>query len=87
MVVELQDSQYESLKKSADDNRTLLHLVKWIVLLILFFTAMNVYGCHKLDMIKEKEKAEMSVQIRQMESEGLEWDEYIDWLKASNRGW
>lgn len=85
-MIELGSEQYKKLVKNADDNVAAVRIARviaaWAVFIVIFATFMVSYGCHAMDMRKRVDEAEVSRQVREIESEGLEYDQYIEWLEA-----
>ena len=82
MSVELPDGQYEKLRKDADDNRSVRSLVRLVIFSLILALFMVAYGCHALDMKKQIDQAYTNVQVREIESDGMDDEEYMDWLEA-----
>lgn len=82
MSVELSDDQYKKLKRDADDNRSVKSLFRMIILTFILALFMFAYGCHALDMKKQVDQAYTNVQVREIESNGMDDKEYMDWLEA-----
>lgn len=85
-MIELGNEQYKKLVKDADDNVAAVRITRTIaaaiVFVIIFAIFMVSYGCHSMDMRKRIDVAETNKQVREIESEGLEYDQYIEWLEA-----
>jgi len=85
MMVELPEEKYKKLVKDADDNKAIVSIIRWFILVAFFAFAMGVYGCHAIDMQKQRERAHISVEVREIEKAGLDYDQYIEWLKATDK--
>lgn len=83
-MVELPDDKYKQLVKDADDNRSIRSITRWMVLFLLFIVFMLSYGCHAIDMQKQRDNAYVQVEVRDIQSQGMTHEEYIEWLEASN---
>lgn len=83
-MVELPEEKYKKLVKDADDNRAIVSVLRWSVLIIFFIFAMATYGCHAIDLQKQRDNAYVSVEVRNIESDGLNFEQYIEWLDAKN---
>lgn len=82
--MEISEDVYEKLKRDADDNKAVRSVARWIVLLIFIVIFMGFYGCHAIDMQKQREQAQVNAEVRAIESQGMDQEEYIEWLKAKN---
>lgn len=86
--MEISEDVYEKLKKDADDNNAVQSIVRWIVrwivFLILVAMFMGFYGCHAIDMQKQRDQAQVNAEVRAIESQGMDQEDYIEWLKARN---
>lgn len=86
--MEISEDVYEKLKKDADDNNAVQSIVKWIVRWIIFLILvamfMGSYGCHAIDMQKQRDQAQVNAEVRVIESQGMDQKDYIEWLKARN---
>lgn len=95
-MVQLEDEVYTKLKKDADDNRQLVTIARWVVIAIVFLSIFFFWGKQILDMdIRRRQtelecqmaiiKAENNVEVRKIESEGMDLDDYILWLNAREK--
>lgn len=99
ILVQLSDEQYKLLKKSSDDNHTIVVCLRFLVLFIfvaiLSFGPLSTYlnGIAKLKvdyMRAEQErdmailKAENDIYVRKIEMGDLSFDEYLELIKAQN---
>ena len=95
-MVQLEDEVYAKLKKDADDNRQIVAIVRWVVIAIIFLSTFFFWGKQILDMdIRRRQmelecqlaitKAENNVEVRKIESEGMDLDDYILWLNAREK--
>lgn len=82
-MVELPDDKYQQLVKDADDNRAIRTIARWMVFILLFVIFMLSYGCHAIDMQKQRDNARVQVEVRDIQSQGMSHEEYIEWLEAS----
>ena len=82
-MVELPDDKYKQLVKDADDNRAIKTITRWMVLILLFVIFMISYGCHAIDMQKQRDNAYVQVEVRDIQRQGMSHEEYIEWLEAS----
>lgn len=86
-MVELSDDEYKQLVKDADDNREIQRILRailrWLALILLFVVFMLSYGCHAIDMQKQRDNAYIQVEVRDIQSQGMSHEEYIEWLEAS----
>lgn len=91
-MVQINDAEYQKLKKDADDNRSILFIVKCIaglvLTMLLYFTVgqpiINSWINSYQESIRcdiETMKARNSVLIREIQSKGLTTEEYLEWYK------
>lgn len=92
-MVQIEDEIYAKLKKDADDNRQIVHIVRAIVAVIIFCILFFAWGIRLIDLDIQRRTAELQTQIAltqaetnkrvmTIESEGLTTDEYFKWLNA-----
>ena len=93
-MVELDDEVFKKLKKEADDNRQIVHIVYAIIGLvigiILFFVWIKPIlelDIHKrnieLQTYEIIEQSRAKKEAMSIESEGLSFDEYCRWLEVN----
>ena len=91
-MVQLPDEEYQKLKHDADDNNSIRFIVKCIVGLIvaltLYFTVgvriLNTWVGYYQDSVQcrvEEMRARNDVLIREIQSSGMEMDDYLEWYK------
>ncbi len=96
-MVQLNDDDYTRLKKDADDNRQVLAVVRWCVILIMFFVIFFTWGRRMLDLDISKRQADLNnqilidraninTQVKEIESNGMTFDDYIRWLEVRESG-
>ena len=92
-MVQIEDEIYAKLKKDADDNRQIVHIVRAIVTVVIFCILFFSWGIRLIDLDIQRRTAELQTQIAltqaetnkrvmTIESEGLTTDEYFKWLNA-----
>ena len=92
-MVQIEDEIYAKLKKDADDNRQIVHIVRAVVAVIIFCILFFSWGIRLIDLDIQRRTAELQTQIAltqaetnkqvmTIESEGLTTDEYFKWLNA-----
>lgn len=95
-MIQLEDDVYAKLKKDADDNRQVISIVRWIAFIIVFLFIFFCWGKQMLELdIQRRQielqcqmaiiKAENNVEVREIESKGMEFDDYIKWLNAREK--
>ena len=95
-MIQLEDEVYKKLKKDADDNRQIVSIVRWVAFAVLFLCIFFYWGKPMLELdIQRRQmelqcqmaivKAENNVEVREIESKGLELDDYIKWLNAREK--
>lgn len=94
-MVQLNDNDYAKLKKDADDNRQLIILLRILAVFVTFIIIFFAWGKNILDLDIEYRRfeaqtqmqisqAETNVKVREIESEGMTFENYILWLEAEN---
>ena len=94
-MVQIEDEIYAKLKKDADDNRQIVHIIRAIIAVIIFCILFFSWGVRLIDLDVQRRTAELKTQIAitqaetnkkvmSIESEGLTTDEYFTWLKVRN---
>lgn len=94
-MVQIEDVVYSKLKKDADDNRQLINLAKIVCLTIIVSILIVTSLSRFLDLLYEKnlanlerqialEQAETNKKIFEIESSGLTKEEYFEWLEVRN---
>ena len=92
-MVQLDEELYNKIKKDADDNRQIRSIIQWIIGLIIFLVLYFTAGQHLLNIQIQKAqagadreiavlKAQNTVRIREIESEGLTTEEYLQWYRV-----
>ncbi len=92
-MVQIEDEIYTKLKKDADDNRQIVHIVRAVVAVIIFCILFFSWGIKLIDLDVQRRTSELQTQIAitqaetnkrvmAIESEGLTTDEYFRWLNA-----
>lgn len=92
-MVQLEDADFAKLKKDADDNKQVVAIVRWIAFIIAFLFIFFCWGKPLLELdIQRRQveiqcqmaivKAKNNVEVREIESKGMELDDYIRWLNA-----
>lgn len=100
-MLQIDEHDYEKLRKDADDNRQIVRMTRLIVgavcgmiiFLILFFS----WGVKLIDLDVQKKAADIQTQaslaqaevnkkVMIIESEGMTIDEYLKWLEIRNKG-
>ena len=91
-MVEVEDEVYEQLVKNANDNTSLIRLVKIVAILIIAVLIVFIYGTKLIDISLMYYRtnvqcnaavleAENRVKIREIESSGMTTEEYLKWLE------
>ncbi len=91
-MVQINDEVYAKLKKDADDNNQVVKIFRMIIIvlfILIFWFSFGVHWCdvqleQTADFIQTEQaisKARANVKIREIESEGLTFEEYLAWLK------
>lgn len=89
---ELTDSDYAKLVKDANDNRSIIFIVKCIIgfvlLMVLYFTVGQRIVNTWFESYNEQVKCEIAVMrarndvlIREIQSEGMTTEEYLKWYE------
>ena len=89
---ELTDTDYAKLTKDADDNRSIMFIVKCtvalVVALVLYFTIGQRVVNTWFESYNEQVKCEIAVMrarndvlIREIQSEGMTTEEYLKWYE------
>ena len=97
ILVQLEDADYQRLKSDADDNRQFMSLIRMVILFIVFSFFFFCWGKPLIDLDIQRRQleqqqqmniveAENNVRIREIESEGMDFDDYIHWLYAREKG-
>lgn len=92
-MVQINDEVYAKLKKDADDNNQVVKIFRMIIIvlfILIFWFSFGVHWCdvqleQTADFIQTEQaisKARANVKIREIESEGLTFEEYLAWLKV-----
>lgn len=92
-MVQIEDEIYTKLKKDADDNRQIIHIVRAVIAVIIFCILFFSWGIRLIDLDVQRRTAELQTQIAltqaktnkqvmEIESKGLTTDEYFKWLNA-----
>lgn len=95
-MVELEDDVYAKLQKDANDNRQVVNVTKWLVILVMFFVIFFSWGRKIINFDVQRRQAELdcqialikaenNVEIREIESSGIDFDDYIKWLIATKK--
>ena len=95
-MIQLDDAVYAKLKKDADDNRQIIGIMRITLLSIILLIAFFCWGRPMLDLDIQKRQANMereialtnaetNAEIREIESKGLSFDDYICWLNAREK--
>lgn len=96
ILIQLDDAVYAKLKKDADDNRQIIGIMRVVLLTIVLLIAFFCWGRPMLDLDIQKRQAntqreialieaETNTEIREIESKGLSFDDYICWLNAREK--
>lgn len=91
--MQIEDEVFAKLKKDADDNRQIVHIVRAIAAVIIFCILFFSWGLRLIDLDIQRRSAELQTQmaltqaetnkrVMAIESEGLTTDEYFNWLNA-----
>lgn len=89
-MIQLDNETYEKLKKDADDNRQIRSIVQWVIGLIIFAILYFTAGQHFINIQIQKSQAaaerelavlqaQTAVRVREIESEGMTVEEYLNW--------
>ena len=92
-MVQIEDEIYAKLKKDADDNRQIVHIIRAVAVVIIFCILFFSWGIKLIDLDIQRRTAELQTQIAlsqaetnkrvmAIEGEGLTIDEYVKWLNA-----
>lgn len=92
-MVQIEDEIYTKLKKDADDNRQIVHIIRAIAAVIIFCILFFSWGIRLVDLDIQRRTAELQTQmaitqaetnkrVMTIESEGLTTDEYFKWLNS-----
>ena len=92
-MIELSDTQFEKLKKDADDNRQIIRIVRFAIIfvsiIILYITLampmINNYIRSQEEYLKQQtsiEQAKTNAEIMEIEKGSMTMDEYIKWLSV-----
>lgn len=92
-MVQIEDEIYTKLKKDADDNKQIVHIVRAIAAVIIFCILFFTWGIRLIDLDIQRRTSELQTQIAlaqantnkqimSIESEGLTSDEYFKWLEV-----
>ena len=95
-MVQLEDEMYAKLKKDADDNRSLKHIVWSVIAAGFCLTLLVTYGFDllKLDIQRRQSEqqcqiaitqAETAVKTREIEQGDLKFEDYILWKTVMNK--
>lgn len=96
-MVHIEEEAYNKMKKDADDNRQIIRIVRYAAFLIVFLFIFFSWGCRLLDLDIQRRQSELqcqmaieqaknNVEIREIESDGMSFDDYIQWLNAREKG-
>ena len=94
-MVQIEDELYNKLKNDADDNKTIVRIIRVIVCFIIFCILFFNWGGKLIDLDIQRRNAELQNQIAleqaetnkhvmSIESEGLTTNEYFEWLRVRN---
>lgn len=81
-MTSIDENELAYLQKEADDNRAAVRVFRWIAIILIFSVFMFAFGCDALAIRRERWKAYSEVEIREIQSEGMDFDDYIRWLEA-----
>ena len=81
-MTSIDEQELLALQKDADDNRAVMRALKWITFIIIFSVFMVTFGCDAISRRQSLQRAYSEVEIREIQSEGMEFDDYITWLEA-----
>lgn len=95
-MVHIEEDAFNKMKKDADDNRQIIRIVRYAVLLIVFLFIFFSWGCQMVNLDIQRrqselqcqmaiERAENNVEIKEIESDGMSFDDYIRWLNAREK--
>lgn len=91
-MVQLEDENYQKLKKDADDNLAVRSVVRWIAIIIIFCVLYFTSGVKLVNSFIGKMQtsiecdiaimqAENAAYVRRVEQGDLSMEEYLDWYK------
>lgn len=94
-MVEVEETVYEKLLKDANDNRAVLRIARIIAVSIVCLAFLFIFVSKYVDISLETYRAEVrnsvaimdaktTVQIREIESEGMTTEQYLKWLAVKN---
>lgn len=94
-MITIEESEYKQLKKDADDNRQVVKIAVFVVLLLTLVLIYLAFGSKLIDISIKQHQATVDqeiaraealndVQVREIEQGDLTFDEYIQWLEAKN---
>lgn len=100
-MIQIDDADFAKLKKDADDNNQVKNIVRIIVrgfvAIALFLFVYYAWGRDFLQLDIQRRTAEISreldvleaeneVKIREIESAGMEMEDYLKWLEVKEKG-
>ena len=91
-MVELNDEVYAKLTKDANDNKQLVRIARIVAIVVVFLLFFFTWGKGMIDLdIQRRQidlecqeaitRAENNVQVREIESSGMEIKDYLKWLE------
>ncbi len=96
-MVHIEEQDFNKMKKDADDNRQIIRIVRYAAFLIVFLFIFFSWGYRLLDLDIQRRQSELqcqmaieqaknNVEIKEIESYGMSFDDYIRWLNAREKG-
>jgi len=95
-MVQLDDETFAKLKKDANDNNQLVRIVRWVVFTIVFLLIFFNWGYQLINLDIQRRQIELqcqmaivqaknNVEVKEIESEGMSFDDYILWLNTRTK--
>lgn len=95
-MIQIEDDVYEKLKKDADDNKQIRHIIHVILAALIFTLFMVIWGSQLIDLDIQRRTAELQAntaitmaetnrRVMEIESEGMTKTEYFKWLEVRNK--
>lgn len=95
-MVHIEEDAFNKMKKDADDNRQIIRIVRYAALLIVFLFIFFSWGCQMVNLDIQRRQSELqcqmaieqaknNVEIKEIESDGMSFDDYIRWLNAREK--
>lgn len=91
-MIEVDEEVYAKLEKDANDNKSLVKMMRYALIFISFIIILAIYGIKIINISLTNYRtnaecqaaimlAENNVRVREIESSGMTTEEYLKWLE------